>query len=197
MCHKTIPRSPYSLLLQVTHLPEATSPTAGQLYFNYKNLIRCISNSSATVRWAKAGLTETKVTSPPFQHSHLTRQCCRQTWSLDSCAIRMASWRASSACWLSANKQENIWVFPPCLKYSIMIQRNIHLNYTHRTQKITPVVDKACIFLLALQQYILVLRIISKTTSASHYRNATVTPKQAFKPCRCQCAKLFFEQGQC
>lgn len=38
------------------------------------------------------------------KRKYFTRQCCKHTWSLDSWAMRIASCRARSACWLRERK---------------------------------------------------------------------------------------------
>lgn len=59
-----------------------------------------------------------------------TRQCCRHTWSLDSWAMRIASCRARSACWLQAQKTENSSVSHVLFKRSSSRKHSIYLVLT-------------------------------------------------------------------
>lgn len=142
----------------------------------------CWKRSPATVHWAKR--------LKPHLNRALTRQCCRQTWSLDSWAILMASWSASSACWLWADRGRTISI-PTVLK----IQHPDPEEYWSELCIMhSDLWFNSLCFPPSTQQCILALRTITLTASAN--QNAAVTPTWAFKFCTCHGAKLLFEQGQ-
>lgn len=102
----------------------------------------------------------------------------------------MASWSASSACWLGADRGRTISI-PTVLK----IQHPDPEKYWSELCSMhSDLWFNSLCFPPSTLQCILVFRTVSLTASAN--QNAAVTPTWAFKPCTGHDAMLLFEQGQ-